>query len=125
MWLFMESFWEDNAKGLEQHGQEIAPMNELICSIIHIYYGRIPLQTDFFLPLIKPVFQHQHIKSVNIGLIRAIPHKERTAKRSEKRYNKEVKKRTESPPSKRALLHCLSHDVLLIQPHCFQRCSSK
>ena len=43
-------------------------MNELICSIIHIYYGRIPLQTDFFLPLIKPVFQHQHIKSVNIRL---------------------------------------------------------
>lgn len=43
-------------------------MNELICSIIHIYYWRIPLQTDFFLPLIKPVFQHQHIKSVNIRL---------------------------------------------------------
>ena len=43
-------------------------MNELICSMIHIYYGRIPLQTDFFLSLIKPVFQHQHIKSVNIRL---------------------------------------------------------
>ena len=43
-------------------------MNELICSIIHIYYGRIPLQPDFFLPLIKPVFQHQHVKPVNIRL---------------------------------------------------------
>lgn len=68
MWLFMESFLEDNAKGLEQHGQEIAPMNELICSIIHTYYGRIPLQPDFFLPLIKPIFQHQHVKPVNIRL---------------------------------------------------------
>ena len=86
-------------------------MNELICSIIHIYYGRIPLQTDFFLPLIKPFFQHQHIKSVNIRLIRAIPHKERTAKRSEKRYNKEVKKRTESPPSKLAL-HFVNNDIM-------------
>lgn len=66
--LYGKFFWEDNAKGLEQHGQEIAPMNELICSIIHIYYGRIPLQTDFFLSLIKPIFQHQHIKSVNIRL---------------------------------------------------------
>ena len=43
-------------------------LHKSLCSIVHIYYGRIPLQPDFFLPLIKPIFQHQHVKPVNIRL---------------------------------------------------------